>query len=153
MENLFKGSRNILGILMRGTDYLAKKPKHKPIPPSIETVFKDIMKMDKKNKYDFYFIATEDILIKNKFINKFREKLKYILFENDINYDYKKKEFLALNENIRGNLGFIKIYILNIIILSKCIDIISARTNGLYGLIILSNGFRNAKIYFLGEYN
>lgn len=45
-----------------------------------------------------------------------------------------------------------KIYLINIIILSKCLDIISARTSGSIGAFIFSEGFRNIKVYFLGEY-
>ena len=39
------------------------------------------------------------------------------------------------------------------IILSKCIDIISAQTSGAIGVFIFSNGFRYSKVYNLGYYN
>lgn len=38
------------------------------------------------------------------------------------------------------------------IILSKCIDIISCRTSGTAGVFVITKGFRNIKIYFLGNY-
>ena len=38
------------------------------------------------------------------------------------------------------------------IILSKCTDIITSRTNGAAGAFILSEGFRNELVYYLGEY-
>ena len=69
-----------------------------------------------------------------------------------INYDYRKKGLLNSNENIKGNVEFNKIYFLNIIILSKCLDIISSRCSGAAGIFVLTNGFRNMKIYDLGEY-
>ena len=53
---------------------------------------------------------------------------------------------------IKGNINYMKIYLINIIILSKCLDIISARTSGSIGAFIFSEGFRNIKVYFLGEY-
>lgn len=59
---LFKKTNNILGILQRGTDYVSIKPKSHPIPPRNDIIFQDIIEMDKKNKYDFYFLATEDDL-------------------------------------------------------------------------------------------
>ena len=43
-------------------------------------------------------------------------------------------------------------YVISILILSKCIDIISAKTGGAVILFILSNGFRNKKVYDLGYY-
>jgi hypothetical protein len=149
---LFNDSINILGILIRGTDYIAKKPSHHAIQPSPEMVFEDIQKMDKKNKYKWIFITTEDELIREKFINKFGKKLKYIKSKTDIKYNYKKKELLAFNEKIKGNIEFMKIYLINIIILSKCLDIIASRTAGSIVAFILTNGFRNKKIYNLGYY-
>ena len=67
--NLFKGSDNVLGVLLRGTDYIAKKPKYHPKQPDAEMVLKDIKEMNDKNKYDFIFIATEDDLINKNCFN------------------------------------------------------------------------------------
>ena len=145
---LFKNSNNILGILIRGTDYIGRK--HHAIPPTPEKVFKDISKL--KNKYDWMFIATEDDIIREKFINKFGKKLKYIKYKTNINYDYTKKPLLGFNKNIRGNFSFMRIYLINIIILSKCIDIIASRTAGTIIAFVLSKGFRNKIIYNLGAY-
>lgn len=150
MNLLFKGFNNLLGILVRGTDYIAKKPKKHPIPPDPTIVIEDIKVMDKKNKYDYFFIATEDDLIRNKFIDEFGKKLKFIK-QNIIKYN--KKYFLSHCKTFKGNINNMKIYLINIIILSKCIDIITSRTSGSIGAFIFSNGFRNTKIYFLGEYN
>lgn len=151
-EKLFKGSNNILGVLTRGTDYLAKRPYKHPIPPSTKTIFKDIKKLDKINKYDYIFITTEDDIIRNKFIIEFKRKLRYIRPNFNINYNYKEKHFLGENINIKGNIYYMKIYLINILILSKCIDIIAARTSGIIATFILTQGFRNAKLYYLGIY-
>ena len=63
MNKLFKGSTNILGILTRGTDYVAGRPRGHPIPPTIEMVSNDIKEMDKRYNYDFFFVSTEDDII------------------------------------------------------------------------------------------
>ena len=101
--NFFKSSDNVLGVLIRGTDYIAKKPKYHPIQPNAEMVLKDIKEMNNKNNYDFIFIATEDDLIREKFIKEFGNKLKYIRVNKKIEYNYKRKEYLAFNQNIKGN--------------------------------------------------
>jgi len=150
--HLFKASNNILGILARGTDYVSFKPKNHPIPPKAEIMIKDIKEMDNQNNYDWFFLTTEDDLIRLIFIKNLGYKLKYLVNKKNIKYDYKKKNFLCFNKNIRGNLDYIKIYLINIIILSKCIDIVCARTSGAIGAFILGNGFRNTKIYYLGNY-
>lgn len=125
------------------------KPKNHSIPPTSSMVIKDLKEFYLKNKYDYFFISTEDDLIREQFIKEFNSKLKFLISKK-INYDYKSKNYLYLNQNI--DLKFIKIYLLNMIILSKCIDIITARTSGALGVFILSNGFRNSKIYNLGYY-
>lgn len=150
--NIFKGSDNVLGVLIRGTDYIAKKPKYHPIQPNAEMVLKDTKEMNNKNKYDFIFIATEDDLIRKKFIKEFGDNLKYIGGNKNIEYNYKKKQYLAFNKNIKGNINYLKNYLISVIILSKCIDIICSRTSGSVGVFILNKGFRNKKVYYLGSY-
>ena len=152
IKALFKGANNILGVLLRGTDYLTNKPRGHPIPPKIELVIKDIKNMEKKNKYKYIFLTTEDEIIRNKLNNKLGKKLKYLKYKKNINYNYNKKKKLGDYKFIKGNINYTKIYLINIIILSKCIDIISARTSGSIGAFIFSKGFRNVKVYFLGEY-
>ena len=142
MKNLFHSYKNVLGVLVRGTDYISNKPRKHCIPPKIKLVFRDIKKMNMKNKYDFIFLTTEDNLIRNRFINKFGDKLKYLKPKKNIKYNYKKKLFLAFNKNVNGDINFMKIYLINIIILSKCNDILCARTGGCVGAFILSKGFR-----------
>ena len=78
--------------------------------------------------------------------------MNYIKPNININYNYKEKHFLGENFNIKGNIYYMKIYLINILILSKCIDIIAARTSGIIGAFILSKGFRYTKLYYLGLY-
>ena len=151
-EQLFKNSKNVLGVLVRGTDYITMKPSEFPIPPTAEQAIKDAVKMDKQNNYDYIFLATEDNIIRNKFIKKFNDKLKYLLPDKKIEYDYKEKDYLTKNKDVSGNIQFQKTYLLSMIILSKCTDIITSRTNGAAGAFILSEGFRNELVYYLGEY-
>ena len=108
--------------------------------------------MDNEYKYDFIFLATEDNKIRKKFIKHFGERLKYLLPEKEVHYNYKRKNFLTFNGNVFGNMNFLEAYLLSIIILSECQDIISARTSGAAGVFILSKGFRNSLFYYLGEY-
>lgn len=152
IKNLFKKSKNVLGILMRGTDYISKKPKNHPIPPTPEIVLNDIKEMNNKNNYDWYFISTEDDIIRQKFREQLGNKLKYYSYNKAINYNYKQKQFLSDNEIVKGNINYMETYLLNIIILSQCIDIICARTSGAIGVFILKNGFRNSKYYNMGCY-
>ena len=151
MKKLFNGSQNVLGVLARGTDYITLKKKGTPIPPTAGKMIEDINKYDKENKYDFIFLTTEDNLIRDKFKSEFGQKLKYIEFGINIKYNYNGNEYFLENKNAQG-LEYQKIYLYNIIILSRCIDIISARTHGAAVAFILSEGFRNNLVYDLGEF-
>ena len=151
-KELFSKSENVLGILLRGTDFIALKPKKHYIQPEPEIVFSDVDKFEQENNYDFYFLVTEDKVIRNKFINRYKNKLKYLKSNETFNYEYNDKEILANNKKINGNLKLMKEYLINIIILSKCIDIICGRTNGSVLAFIISKGFRNIKAYDFGKY-
>ena len=152
-KNLFGDTKNVLGILLRGTDYTAIKPNEHAIPPTTQRAINDTINMNKQYKYDFIFLGTEDNKIRDKFIKKFGNKLKYLLPEKKVNYNYKNQDFLTFNYKVYGNLDFMKTYLLSVVILSKCVDIISARTSGAAGVFILSKGYRNQLVYYLGEYD
>ena len=153
MFKLFKGSKNILGVLARGTDYVAVKPKGHPIPPNISDIIKFTKKMDDENNYDYIFFSSEDEIYRDNFSKSFPIKSKQIKSNIKMNYNYSKKQYLCFNKNVSGNIEFNKIYLLNIIILSKCLDLIAAKCNGAIGIFILTNGFRKIKIFNLGAYN
>ena len=152
IKKLFGNSKNVLGVKIRGTDYTKRREGH-PIPPKVEQVISDVKIMDEKYHYDFIFFSSEDEKIKKRFAPEFRDKLKLLNPNIYIKYDYNKNNIITLNENVKGNLDYLKNYVLNIIILSKCLDIVTARCSGAAGIFILTDGFRNIKIYNLGDYN
>ena len=152
-NKLFKDSKNILGVLTRGTDYIALRPKGHPIPPNVSDLIKDVKEMDDKYKYDYIFFTTEDERFRKKFTNSFPKKIKQLRPKIRIDYDYSKKNYINNNSNIQGNEEFIKIYLLNVIILSECLDLITARCSAAIGSFVLTTGYRHLKIYELGEYS
>ena len=154
IKQLFGNSKNILGVKIRGTDYIALKIKNHPIPPKIETLISDVKRWDIIYKYDFIFFSTEDELLKSKFVPEFGNKLKLLNPKEKLQYNYNnQKEYVTMNDKIYGNLDYMMNYVYNIIILSKCLDIIAARCSGTAGIFILGKGFRHKKIYNLGDYS
>lgn len=91
-------------------------------------------------------------MIREKFIHKYGKKLKYFKSRFNLTYDYKKKEYLSLNKIVKGNIQYLKVYLINIILFSKCPDIITSQTGGSIVASILTEGFRHIKIYNLGIY-
>lgn len=148
--NLFKSSKDILGVLIRGTDYIKLKPGGHYIPPTPEIIFKDITNFEKLHHYSYIFVTTEDNEIRKKFIDKFKKRIKYFA---PLFYNVSSEKLIAHNKDIiQNNLKYMKIYLINIILLSKCRDIIVSRTSGSIGAFILTDGFRYNKVYNLGLY-
>ena len=56
MKKLFGNSKNILGVMIRGTDYTKYRPKGHPIQPDVKQVISDVKQFDKEYKYDFIFL-------------------------------------------------------------------------------------------------
>jgi len=150
MKKLFYESKNILGVKLRGTDYIAMRPGGHPKMPNLKTTITDVKNMDIKNNYDWIFISSEDERIKERYINEFKKKIKYLNPKVSINYNYEKPLMITENEIIKGNLDYARNYLLNIIILSKCTDLVTVRCSGAAGIFILTEGFRNTLIYNLG---
>lgn len=59
-KQLFEGKRKVLGVICRGTDYLALKPSGHPVQPEIKDVIAYCKKYMEKNKYDAIYLATEE---------------------------------------------------------------------------------------------
>ena len=109
MNNLFNHSRNILGVLTRGTDYIYMKPKFHPIPPNLSVLIHDVTEMDKIYNYDYIFFSTEDEIIRDKFSKCFPNKIKQLKPKTKLNYNKLEKNFLGFNDNIKGNVEYFKI--------------------------------------------
>ena len=78
MQKLFRNSTNILGVLIRGIDYISIRPEAHPIQPTVETVIYDVKQMEISNTYDWIFFTTEDEYIRNKFIKALSKKIKQL---------------------------------------------------------------------------
>ena len=150
IHKLFKNSNNVLGVKIRGTEYVAMKPKYHPIPPALEVAIKDVKNLDLKNYYDWIFISSEDNKIKEGFINEFKNKIRFLNSKTKVNY--KGKNFFVRSKEVLGNIEYAKNYVMNIYILSKCTDLVMSRGSGSVGVILFANGFRNSLIYNLGVY-
>ena len=146
IKQLFGNSKNILGVKIRGTDYLSLKLKYHSIQPKVEQVISDTKYMDKIYKYDFIFFSTEDEKIKKIFESQFGKKLKLLNPNIYIEYNETDKYPINSHKKIYGNLGYTKNYLLNIIILANCLDIITSRSNVAAGIFILIMIFHLSKI-------
>ena len=145
MKRLFGNSKNILGVKIRGTDYIKGQPKNHPVQPPVDMMISVVKIFDEKYKFDFIFFAAEDEEIRNKFLSSFDKRVKTLSLKN-------VKLIKKYNDEVNEVLNNMKNYLMNIIILSKCLDIITSRTSGAAGIFILTEGFRHYKTYYLVYY-
>ena len=154
--NTLLADRNVLGILCRGTDYTATKPKGHPIQPNIEEYFPIIDRLLEKNNYHHIYLATEDSRYEKVFRNKYHD---LILTNKRTYYDeiYLKNNYELLSQVHfeRENDEYIKglEYISSLFILSRCNGLVAGNCGGTLGAILLNNGHYNDKYIFdLGLY-
>ncbi|MBR4383882.1 MAG: hypothetical protein IKP64_10035, partial [Selenomonadaceae bacterium] len=70
-EKLFSPQDRVLGVLLRGTDYLSERPQNHPIPPPIEFAASMVVVKLREWKCNKIFLATEDKNILQIFKNFF----------------------------------------------------------------------------------
>lgn len=129
MSGLFDQEDKVLGVLARGTDYIARRPKGHPVQPEVEVIFEkaeQVMKMYHCNKI---FLASEDQTIYKKFMRKFGKEM--VMVNKKIWIDYKGDKFLSEFTGGRENDRYLKglEYLTTLYILSQCPCIIGGRTS------------------------
>ena len=65
---------------------------------------RDINLLNKNRTYEWYFLATEDNKIREKFENEFGEKMKYLAYDKKLDYNFTSKEYLCFNDIINFSL-------------------------------------------------
>ena len=136
----------ILGISIRGTDYVSTKPKNHYIQPSIEMMISKVDELMKYWKTQKIFISTEDKLYRKSLIDYFGTSI--IMLERNT-YDRNKYAMQSLQNRYSESLD----YLLEIYLLSKCNYIVGAPNGGFNTAFLFNNGkFRDSFIFDLGKY-
>lgn len=149
MKAKYSGKR-ILGVLVRGTDYVAVKPHGHPIPPTAEQAIEKAQEVMNSEGFDAVYLATEDKNILAKFQAAFEDKL--LLPEAEyFDYDYDDGKYLvSYMNNDKYMLGLN--YLVSMLFLSQCPGFITSYTSGSAGVMFLSEGFQYLYTFDLGMY-
>ena len=147
-KKIFKDNTKILGVSIRGTDYVVNKYPGHYIPPTIFELISQIDIFLEKYNPSRIFASTEDTEYLKLLIEKYGERL--IHLEKD-RYSpgeipmYKIEE----NKNYKNGLD----YLTEIWLLSQCDFIIGSPNGGFNGAFILKeNSFNDSYIFDLGKY-
>lgn len=149
----FNGANDVLGVLLRGTDYTKRQTYEEFIQPETKKVIKDIKKLLAEGKFKKVYLATEDKFIYEEFKKEFGE----LLIENrqymySTNYDSEKylSEIKVDRKNHNYNLALE--YLASLYILSKCKGFLGGMAGGTRIAYLLSENWQYLKIYDLGQY-
>lgn len=143
-----KITTNTLGVFIRGTDYVALKPKNHYVQPSIEDVIK---KINETKNIDQIYLVTEDNNIAN--IIEKNIDISIVRFSNGIDYDYDETKYLSEEINTSEKYTNTVNYLVSVLVLAKCPKIVSSITNATFFLNIIRNVDTSNDYYFnLGRY-
>lgn len=145
-------ARKTVGVLCRGTDYVALRPLGHPVQPDADIVIDRVKEVLEQYNCINVFLATEDEEICQRFLSEFGTKLivpkasrylntgdKYLA---DIN---SKMEYTEIYDKTRD-------YLASIYALSKCNCLVAGRTSGSISALILSEGYEYSYMWNLGKY-
>lgn len=151
-EKYFGNEKEILGIIMRGSDYVLCRPDNHPIPPAIDEVIKKAKELQSELHYKKIYLATED----EEYYARFKQEFGEMLIDN-IQYKYKRTDItdyiasvkIDTRENHLYNLQ--KEYACSIYLISQCKYLIGAICNGTLGAYFMSNCFDNYDYVYLWD--
>lgn len=116
-----------MGVFIRGTDYVALKPKGHYVQPELKSVIDKIKEFLEKYEIDQIYVITEDYdyftELQNTFGNKVFSSDNYFV-KNYNNRDYLSESF----DNDPYERGLM--YLIRVLLFSKCEYIISSKASG-----------------------
>lgn len=155
-KKCFLPSDRVLGVKIRGTDYIGNRPYGHPIQPDPDIVIKRVKEVMKEKNCNKIFLGCEDRMIQKKFKEIFGNKL----LTGDIAYSwgrvkkntylydiYQKNKINKYENNVE--------YLTNVIFLSRCTCLIASQNSALTAIRLWARqrgGYEYEYIYELGHY-
>lgn len=156
-QRLFSDKTKVLGVICRGTDYLALKPSGHPVQPQTKEVIEYCKKSMKEYKFDAIYLATEERKIRDLFEEEFPGKIlenkrEYYddIYDEDTSIKYiKDVHFERENDNYWLGLE----YLSSIVLLSHCSALVGGNCGGTLGAIFLNDEkYEFVHVFDLGLY-
>ncbi len=152
-KRLIGEKEKVLGVLCRGTDYMAMRPKDHPVQPTAEQMMDKAEKCMDEWGCSKIFLATEDKKILDMFRERFQDLLLFLerpyINENDSKGNFVTQVHFE-RENDKKEQG--TEYLTQIAILAKCNSIIAGCCGGTLGAVLLTDGFEHEYFWDLGRY-
>ena len=147
-------SSRVLGVLCRGTDFAASKPKGHAICPSAEETIKKIEEMENQWKhFDRIFLATEDDYIFAKMKKQFEDKMIFCQHHRIQNASDKWLNELYDSMDYREcKRKIMQEYLLSVYLLARCDALIAPVVGGTLGAMRIKGKYENVFLFQLGLY-
>ncbi|MBQ7152194.1 MAG: hypothetical protein IJR94_08090 [Synergistaceae bacterium] len=145
------GINNMIGLLVRGTDYVKIKPAGHAVAPTPEQAAEKLDEFLLKYGARKIFLATEDENIYKFFLDKYGD----LIYTSDKNLikNYSGHDYVANEINSKNMYQFGLDYLVKMICLSECKFLITSKTAGSEFARILNHGrYLEKYIFDLGVY-
>ena len=145
------GRKRVLGVLLRGTDYVNSRPKDHPVQPTIEQAIDKMDEVLTSQEFQKIYLATEDAGIYQELCNRYGEKIvsmdveRYITDKTDNINDISVKK--STNKYQMG-----KDYLINSLLLSKCDYLLAGNAGGSQGALLFRDKDDPRFLFNLGKY-
>ncbi len=152
-QKLFSPKDRVLGVLLRGTDYVVRRLRNHPIPPPVEFAASTVFAKLKEWKCNKIFLATEDKAIVKIFQKVFGE-ICIVLDRQYVDYNPQTDKSVTMSRIDRPNDYFLqgKDYLTQIWLLSVCNSFVAARCSGSVAAMMLAKNFEHTYFFNLGSY-
>ena len=149
------GDKKVLGILIRGSDYVASKMPGMYHQATVDEMIPVIDRWMEEDGYDLLFLATEDQKAFTKMKDHYGSKLRAISQERFSLDEFKGVTMISELEKVRNKKEEYKgavedttiNYIYAVYLLSKCESLIASGLNGGYSMTVALNQGRFRKLY------
>lgn len=152
-QKLFAPNERVLGVLLRGTDYITKRPEGHAILPPTEFAASIVVEKIQQWQCNRMFLATEDKTIVQAFKQIFGDFC--VTFDREyVDYDYNQQQAVGLVRIDRPNDHYIqgKDYLTQIVLASMCNSFVAARCSGSIGVMMMAEKFEHTYFFNLGRY-
>lgn len=152
-SKLFSKEDRVLGVILRGTDFLVRKLKGRPIPPPTDFAKAIVNAKLKEWKCNKFFLATEDKKILQPFQATFGNRC-VILDREYVDYNSVKDKFVTVCSINRENDHYLqgKEYLTQIVLASMCKSLVAARCSGTTTAMLMDNAFEQIYFFNVGRY-
>lgn len=157
LENSTLGELNsVLGVLMRGTDYISLKPFGHPVQPELSEVIQASHELIDMKKYRAIYFASDCESYLNAFINEFGKER--ILSNSRVYYDglyvpgdqIGNVHFERENDNYKKGLE----YLSSMVLLSRCNSLVAGNCGGTkFALLYSKNPYAVCHVFDKGLYS